>query len=119
MRSRGERPQEERERQAKNLVALKSDAEAVANRIKADNHKRRLRAEELARRRAEEKGDILAAGANPYAVWRKEDLLRAREAAREDRLNAVRACPRWFLARVLCVCARAMVGGCFCGWGGA
>ncbi len=65
-----------RDKRIKSLIQLKEDMQSVQDRLKGQNEKNRKKAEELEARRVAEKSEILAAGGNPYAVWRQQDAER-------------------------------------------
>ena len=68
------------EQRAAALAELKKSMDAAADKIQGQNAQRAKRLKAVEAKREAEKSEILAAGGNPYAVWRQED--RERELAR-------------------------------------
>ena len=75
----------EREERAGALLELKANMEAAADRIRGGNERqyKKMRAVEAARKA--EKAEIMAAGGNPYAVWRQQDQAKKAEKAQRQR----------------------------------
>jgi hypothetical protein len=75
----------EREERAGALLELKANMEAAADRIRGGNERqyKKMRAVEAARKA--EKAEIMAAGGNPYAVWRQQEQAKKADKAQRQR----------------------------------
>jgi len=75
----------ERHQRAGALVSLKGNMEAAADKIRGGNERqyKKMRAVEASRNA--EKADILAAGGNPYAVWRQQEQAKKADVAKRER----------------------------------
>jgi hypothetical protein len=76
---------QERQERAGALLELKANMEAAADQIRGGNERqyKKMRAVEAARKA--EKAEIMAAGGNPYAVWRQQDQAKKAEKAKRQR----------------------------------
>ena len=73
------------------LLELKANTETVKDKIKAGNERNYKKIRAVQASRKAEKGDILAAGGNPYAVWRQQEQSQKsaqEQRAREERMKA-------------------------------
>ena len=80
----------ERQKRIDALLNLRENMGAVEDRIKGQNEKKMKKQKQVKQRREAEKSEILAAGGNPYAVWRQQDAERKerqKEQARKDAMK--------------------------------
>jgi len=80
-----EKQEKDHLRRAEALLELKGSMESAFDKIRGANEKQRKRMRVIAAKRAAEKSEILAAGGNPYAVWRQQDHALQKEQEKRKR----------------------------------
>lgn len=87
----GEVKEAERKKRVDALLNLKGNLGAVQDQIQGSNARKMKKQKAIEERRAAEKSEILAAGGNPYAVWRQQDVERKEQQKQEARAAAMKA----------------------------
>ena len=77
--------QEDREKRAAALLELKANMEGAADKIRGGNERKYKKIKAVDAQRAADKAEILAAGGNPYAVWRQQEAAKLEEKKAKER----------------------------------